>query len=129
MEKAKRARKAETPKQPSLSLRLRATYFYPDHNIRDQAQTFDMPRKAGYVAAHFAVAVVGAPSFPLLSRFRQPAGQGFENLLALSATSAARVAIDAARGDLFERVEAGGHRAPFATGIEPTECRLPPNAM
>ena len=31
MEKAKRARKAETPKQPSLSLRLRAPYFYPDH--------------------------------------------------------------------------------------------------
>jgi hypothetical protein len=30
MEKAKRARKAETPKQPSLSLRLRAPYFYPD---------------------------------------------------------------------------------------------------
>ena len=30
MEKAKRARKVETPKQPSLSLRLRAPYFYPD---------------------------------------------------------------------------------------------------
>jgi hypothetical protein len=30
MEKAKRARKAETPKQPSLCLRLRAPYFYPD---------------------------------------------------------------------------------------------------
>ena len=26
---AKRARKAETPKQPSLSLMLRAPYFYP----------------------------------------------------------------------------------------------------
>jgi len=30
MEKAKRARKAETPKQPSLGLRLRAPYLYPD---------------------------------------------------------------------------------------------------
>src|SRR5262245_54418029 len=30
MEKAKRARKAETPKQPSHSLRLRAPYLYPD---------------------------------------------------------------------------------------------------
>ena len=27
---AKRARTAETPKQPSLSLRLRAPYFYPN---------------------------------------------------------------------------------------------------
>ena len=31
MEKAKRARKTETPKQPSLCLRLRAPYLYPDH--------------------------------------------------------------------------------------------------
>ncbi len=30
MERAKRARPAETPKQPSLCLRLRAPYFYPD---------------------------------------------------------------------------------------------------
>ena len=30
MEKAKRARKAETPKQPSLRLRLCALHFYPD---------------------------------------------------------------------------------------------------
>jgi hypothetical protein len=30
MEKAKRARKAETLKQPSLGLRLRAPYLYPD---------------------------------------------------------------------------------------------------
>jgi hypothetical protein len=30
MEKAKRARKAETPKQTSHSLRLRAPYLYPD---------------------------------------------------------------------------------------------------
>src|SRR5215475_9299242 len=29
--KAKRARKAETPKQPSPCLRLRAPYLYPDH--------------------------------------------------------------------------------------------------
>jgi hypothetical protein len=30
MEQAKRARKAETPKQPSLRLRLRAPYLYPN---------------------------------------------------------------------------------------------------
>jgi len=30
MEKATRARKAETPKQPSLRLRLRAPYLDPD---------------------------------------------------------------------------------------------------
>jgi hypothetical protein len=30
MAMAKRARKAETPKQPSLCLRLRAPYVYPD---------------------------------------------------------------------------------------------------
>jgi len=30
MEKAKRARKAETPKQPSLHLRISAPQFYPD---------------------------------------------------------------------------------------------------
>jgi hypothetical protein len=30
MVEAKRARKAETLKQPSLCLRLRAPYFYPD---------------------------------------------------------------------------------------------------
>src|SRR5262249_5042994 len=33
MEKAKRARKAETLKQPSLPLRLRAPYFYPDQRL------------------------------------------------------------------------------------------------
>jgi len=31
MAKAKRARNAETLKQPSLRLRLRASYFYPDY--------------------------------------------------------------------------------------------------
>ena len=30
MDKANRARTAETPKQPSLGLKLRAPYFYPD---------------------------------------------------------------------------------------------------
>ncbi len=37
MEKATRARKAETPKQPSLSLRLRAPYLYPDRAVGDLA--------------------------------------------------------------------------------------------
>ena len=31
MEKAKRARKVETPTQTRLYLRLRAPYFYPEH--------------------------------------------------------------------------------------------------
>ena len=30
MDKAKRVRTAETPKQPSLGLKLRAPYLYPD---------------------------------------------------------------------------------------------------
>jgi hypothetical protein len=30
MDEAKRARTAETPKQPCLGLKLRAPYFYPD---------------------------------------------------------------------------------------------------
>jgi hypothetical protein len=33
MAKAKRARKAETPKQPSPCLRLRAPYLYPDQKL------------------------------------------------------------------------------------------------
>jgi hypothetical protein len=33
MDKAKRARTAETPKQPSLGLKLRAPYLYPDHGV------------------------------------------------------------------------------------------------
>jgi len=48
MVEAKRARKAETPKQPSLCLRLRASYFYPTEASRlppcrgpPQADLFD----------------------------------------------------------------------------------------
>jgi hypothetical protein len=33
MVEAKRAHKAETPKQPSLCLRLRAPHFYPNRQI------------------------------------------------------------------------------------------------
>ena len=32
MDKAKRAQTAETPKQPSLGLKLRAPYLYPDRD-------------------------------------------------------------------------------------------------
>jgi len=39
MEKAKRARKAETPKQPSFCLRLRAPYLYPDPKQTSAALT------------------------------------------------------------------------------------------
>jgi len=34
MDEAKRARTAETPKQPCLGLKLRAPYFYPDGSGR-----------------------------------------------------------------------------------------------
>jgi len=34
MDKAKRARTAETPKQPSPGLKLRAPYLYPDGSGR-----------------------------------------------------------------------------------------------
>jgi len=49
MAKAKRARKAETPKQPSLCLRLRAPYFYPDHIVpsRSFQQAEEARRKYG----------------------------------------------------------------------------------
>src|SRR5215510_12637768 len=46
MEKAKRARKAETPKQPSLRLRLRAPYFYPDQRL-NLSKPREGPRKIG----------------------------------------------------------------------------------
>jgi len=48
---AKRARKAETPKQPSSDLRLRASYFYPTA-ISQQGLTAtckDPPAKAATV--------------------------------------------------------------------------------
>jgi hypothetical protein len=61
MEKAKRARKAETPKQPSLSLKLRAPYLYPDPARRSatsvaqthgpQSLTVLVTRTGGYVAS------------------------------------------------------------------------------
>ena len=38
MVKAKRARNVETPKQPSLRLRLRASYFYPDQRCNLSAR-------------------------------------------------------------------------------------------
>jgi len=41
MAKAKRARKAETPKQPSPCLRLRAPYLYPDRLRRIGARYGD----------------------------------------------------------------------------------------
>jgi hypothetical protein len=44
MDKAKRARTAETPKQPSLGLKLRAPYFYPDP--RDSTFSTETPDAA-----------------------------------------------------------------------------------
>src|SRR3984893_12223108 len=40
MVKATRARTAETPKQPSLCLRLRAPYFYPDRDLPPRSTLF-----------------------------------------------------------------------------------------
>jgi len=58
MEKAKRARKAETPKQPSPCLRLRAPYLYPDPGRLDIKRHADrivgtagVPPKADRIAA------------------------------------------------------------------------------
>jgi hypothetical protein len=45
MGRAKRARTAETPKQPSLCLMLRALHFYPDRD-RSFTQDADAVRKA-----------------------------------------------------------------------------------
>jgi hypothetical protein len=50
MEKAKRARKAETLKQPSLRLRLRAPYLYPDQSAYESAM-----RQIRNHPQHFAV--------------------------------------------------------------------------
>src|SRR6516165_4202078 len=47
---AKRARKAETPKQPSLCLRLRAPYLYPDQTGPGQRRSVAMQQaNAGWV--------------------------------------------------------------------------------
>jgi hypothetical protein len=40
MVKATRARTAETPKQPSLCLRLRAPYLYPDRDLPPRSTLF-----------------------------------------------------------------------------------------
>jgi hypothetical protein len=43
MAKAKRARTAETPKQPSLRLTLRAPYLYPDRAYSAEAADLGCP--------------------------------------------------------------------------------------
>jgi hypothetical protein len=48
MEKAKRARKAETPKRPSLSLRLRAPYLYPDRADSAKCEELDVSKLVRY---------------------------------------------------------------------------------
>jgi hypothetical protein len=61
MEKAKRARKAETPKQPSHSLISRAPYLYLDrgrHRTSTYGNTYDRLRPGGILT--FALNV----SFP-----------------------------------------------------------------
>ena len=58
MDKAKRARTAETPKQPSLGLQLRAPYLYPDRGLGHPS-----PIRAGGRATWQAVAVCGADQY------------------------------------------------------------------
>ena len=48
MAKAKRARNVETLKQPSLCLRLRAPYFYPDHTAPKEASNESKRRRRKY---------------------------------------------------------------------------------
>ncbi len=48
MAKAKRARIAETPKQPSLCLRLRAPHFYPDHTVPKEASNESKRQRRKY---------------------------------------------------------------------------------
>jgi hypothetical protein len=45
MDKAKRARKAETPRPPSLGLRLRTPYLYPDLPIRRRITSPQRPAR------------------------------------------------------------------------------------
>jgi hypothetical protein len=97
MEKAKRARKAETLKQPSLCLRLRAPYLYPDQ-IDYRFAGGDSAR----IQANVAELVISAPdlilanSSPVVAALKQatrsipivfavvndPVGQGFVTSLA-----------------------------------------------
>ncbi len=48
MAKAKRARNVETLKQPSLCLRLRAPYFYPDHTVPKEASNESKRQRRKY---------------------------------------------------------------------------------
>jgi len=48
MAKAKRARKVETPKQPSLCLRLCAPYFYPDICKSGSVRGIEVPHMVKY---------------------------------------------------------------------------------
>ena len=43
MDKAKRAQTAETPKQPSLGLKLRAPYLYPDQAYSAIPSVYSVP--------------------------------------------------------------------------------------
>jgi putative transposase len=64
MAKAKRAHNVETPKQPSLRLRLRASYFYPDHAMPDHINMclsippkFSVARTIGFLKGKSAVRI------------------------------------------------------------------------
>ena len=61
MEMAKRARKAETPKQPSPSLRSRAPYLYPD--------PMRLGRFLREIGRPLATVEPGAPSAAHIQRF------------------------------------------------------------
>ncbi len=61
MVKAKRARKVETLKQPSLYLRLRAPYFYPDICMHGSERGVKLFYKAEYCGDHRLIAPQALP--------------------------------------------------------------------
>src|SRR5262249_46117741 len=84
MEKAKRARKAETPRQPSLALRLRAPYLYPDRIEIDEPRTATLGENLSL--ADVVIDAVPAQRFclaePATRRLRPPHHQGDAHVLA-----------------------------------------------
>ncbi len=93
MVRAKRARTAETPKQTSWNLRLRASYFYPDLWIsglnrlsRHTAEgrricagtrtTLCATRRVICTVCKHLLPAVGRQAYPPNLRAEQPTGQG-----------------------------------------------------
>ena len=74
MDKAKRAQTAETPKQPSLGLKLRAPYLYPDRAYSASAPVY-WPVTDGRFTFHCGKSVPRAHHWQLDPNFRtNPSG-------------------------------------------------------